>query len=44
MTEKPRKTFPFTRKKWPLLDSETMKEERITQEEGGIYVFQVYAE
>ena len=32
------KTFPFTREKWPLLDSETMKEERITQEEGGIYV------
>lgn len=32
------KTFPFTRDKWPLLDSETMKEERITQEEGGIYV------
>ena len=23
---------------WPLLDSETMKEERIAQEEGGIYV------
>ena len=32
------KTFPFTQEKWPLLDSETMKEERITQEEGGIYV------
>ena len=32
------KTFPFTKEKWPLLDSETMKEERITQEEGGIYV------
>ena len=32
------KTFPFTEEKWPLLDSETMKEERITQEEGGIYV------
>lgn len=31
------KTFPFTKEKWPLLDSETMKEERITQEEGGIY-------
>ena len=30
------KTFPFTREKWPLLDSETMKEERITQEEGGM--------
>ena len=30
--------FPFTEEKWPLLDSETMKEERITQEEGGIYV------
>lgn len=32
------KTFPFTKEKWPLLDSETLKEERITQEEGGIYV------
>lgn len=32
------KTFPFTKEKWPLLDGETMKEERITQEEGGIYV------
>ena len=32
------KTFPFTKEKWPLLDSETMKEERISQEEGGIYV------
>ena len=28
------KTFPFTKEKWPLLDSETLKEERITQEEG----------
>lgn len=32
------KTFPFTREKWPLLDSEVLKEERIIQEEGGIYV------
>ena len=32
------KTFPFTEEKWPLLDAETLKEERITQEEGGIYV------
>ncbi|MCP3893213.1 DUF4348 domain-containing protein [Bacteroides sp.] len=32
------KTFPFTKEKWPLLDAETLKEERITQEEGGIYV------
>ena len=32
------KTFPFTQEKWPLLDGETLKEERITQEEGGIYV------
>ena len=31
-------TFPFTQEKWPLLDAETLKEERITQEEGGIYV------
>ena len=30
------KTFPFTKEKWPLLDSETLKEERITQEEGGV--------
>ncbi len=34
------KTFPFTKEKWPLLDSETLKEERITQEEGGVYVSQ----
>lgn len=32
------KTFPFTKEKWPLLDSETLKEERITQDEGGVYV------
>lgn len=32
------KTFPFTKEKWPLLDSEILKEERITQDEGGIYV------
>lgn len=32
------KTFPFTKEKWPLLDSEMMKEERIVQEEGGVYV------
>lgn len=32
------KTFPFTKEKWPLLDSEMMKEERIEQEEGCIYV------
>ena len=32
------KTFSFTREKWPLLDKETLKEERIEQEEGGIYV------
>ncbi|WP_455586173.1 DUF4348 domain-containing protein [Bacteroides sp.] len=32
------KTFPFTKEKWPLMDKETLKEERITQEEGGIYV------
>ena len=24
------KTFPFTKEKWPLLDSETLKEERIS--------------
>ena len=32
------KTFPCTKEKWPLLDSETLREERITQEEGGVYV------
>lgn len=32
------KAFPFTREKWPLLDGETLREERITQEEGGVYV------
>lgn len=32
------KTFPFTKEKWPLLDIETLTEERITQDEGGIYV------
>lgn len=31
-------SFPFTREKWPLLDAETMKEGRITEEEGGVYV------
>lgn len=31
-------TFPFTKEKWPLLDGETLREERITQEEGGVYV------
>lgn len=31
-------TFPFTQEKWPLLDSEMLREERIEQEEGGVYV------
>lgn len=31
-------TFPFTRDKWALLDSETLQEGRITEEEGGIYI------
>ena len=31
------KTFPFTKEKWPLLDSEMLKEERIAQDEGGVY-------
>lgn len=30
--------FPFTRDKWPLLDEETLKEGRITEEEGGVYI------
>ncbi|MDR0940501.1 MAG: DUF4348 domain-containing protein [Mediterranea sp.] len=32
------RTFPFTKEKWPLVDSGTMQEDRIEQEEGGIYV------
>lgn len=32
------KTFPFTKEKWPLLDGETLKEERIEREEGGVYI------
>ena len=31
-------TFPFTRDNWALLDSETLKEGRITEEEGGVYI------
>lgn len=30
-------TFPFTQEKWPLLDEETFKEGRVTEEEGGVY-------
>lgn len=30
--------FPFTRDKWALLDEETLKEGRTTEEEGGVYV------
>lgn len=32
------KAFPFTQEKWPLLNSETLKEEQFTQEEGAVYV------
>lgn len=32
------KSFAFTKEKWPLLDVETLKEERIVQDEGGVYV------
>lgn len=32
------KTFPFTREKWALLGEDAFKEERITDEEGGVYV------
>lgn len=32
------KTFPFTREKWALLGEDTFREERITEEEGGVYV------
>ena len=31
-------TFPFTREKWALLDEETLKEGRTTEEEGGTYI------
>ena len=31
-------TFPFTREKWALLDEETLKEGKITEEEGGVYI------
>lgn len=31
-------TFPFTREKWALLDGETLKEGRTTEEEGGVYI------
>lgn len=31
-------TFPFTREKWALLDEETLKEGKTTEEEGGIYI------
>ncbi len=32
------KTFEFTREKWPLLSEEVVKEERLLDEHGGIYV------
>lgn len=32
------KTFPFTKEKWPLLDSESFKIERVAQEDGSVYV------
>ncbi len=32
------KTFPFTKEKWPLLDSETLREESIEEEGGAVYV------
>ncbi len=32
------KTFPFTKEKWPLLDSETLREENLTEDEGAVYV------
>lgn len=30
--------FPFTKDKWPLLDSDSFREERVEQEEGSVYV------
>ena len=38
MTARQSRLFPFTRDKWALLDSETLKEGRITEEEGGVYI------
>lgn len=32
------RTFPFTRDKWSLLDEESLKEGRVTEEEGGVYI------
>ena len=32
------KTYPFTKEKWPLLDADCFKVERVMQEEGDIYV------
>jgi len=32
------KTFSFTKDKWPLLDEESLKEGRTTEEEGGVYI------
>lgn len=32
------KTFPFTREKWALLGEDAFRVERITEEEGGIFV------
>lgn len=32
------KTFPFTREKWALLGEDIFTEERIADEEGGVYV------
>lgn len=30
--------FSFTQEKWPLLDSDSFREERVEQEEGAIYI------
>ncbi len=32
------KEFPFTKDKWPLLDSDSFYEERVEQAEGSVYV------
>lgn len=31
-------TFSFTKDKWPLLDAESLKEGRVEEEEGGVYI------
>ncbi|NDV80535.1 DUF4348 domain-containing protein [Bacteroides sp. 51] len=32
------KTFPFTKERWPLLNAESFRVERVVQEEGAVYI------